>query len=139
MHQSLKCWIQRTDFSSEEYGDTEPGEAKRIFRDFDWASELARFEPEQEAHTCCACGMGLHSEDSSLILHVCPRDSQDVFFHFDWPKRKRFLWFRWLGQAQAHAAHYPKVQVPRLIDMLYAGEYESIAREAESAEKPDEP
>lgn len=76
-----KFWIQRADFSSEDFDPVELKIASAIVAGYDWASELLLFDEllnESDNHwdeVSCP-GIGFHNEDEAHLLHVCPQPDQ---------------------------------------------------------------
>lgn len=78
-----KFWIQRADFSSEEFDPVELKIAQAIVTGYNWASELALFhklfeESENHWDECCSPGIGFLTDDEKHLLHICPMDDESA-------------------------------------------------------------
>ena len=69
-------WIQKTDYSAEEFQVNSKEQTITDFLDFDWKNEIGKYN-ENDDTLNCPVGFGLHDglKDGSsftTLLHICP-------------------------------------------------------------------
>lgn len=129
----MKYWIQRHDYSAQDFPETSLDEAVAAFKGFDWAAELAAGNPDQKCD--CPPGIGFHNgfgeadNPSPMLLHICPNDDDSVYFNFHFGRREA----RWLfgllkgTEEQIHYVDdYPVSHVPDLIRAFFEGGLDDI-------------
>jgi hypothetical protein len=91
MTNTIKYWIQKADLSAQDFQPITSFEAVKIFQNYDWNSELSnRRQLEEDGKDFCDPGIGFVSSDQR-ILHVCPLDSHNAYFHYHFMKQSKFL------------------------------------------------
>ena len=83
----MKAWIQKHDFTSQEFEAPDSSYAKRVLGEFDWLAELN--QQAEEGTETCDPGLGLVMEDGH-ILHLCPNGRKRHLIHFHFPRKNRF-------------------------------------------------
>jgi hypothetical protein len=129
----MKYWIQRHDYSGQDFPKVSADEAIAAFSDFDWATELAAGAPDPERN--CPPGIGFHNgfgeaeNPDPMLLHICPKDLENVSFHFHFGRREA----RWLfgllkgSEEQIHDVEdYPIRLIPELIRTFFEGGIDDI-------------
>ncbi len=134
-------WIQKHDFSSDEYNNVSLQDTLKAFRKFDWNKELSlRVEGENDKE--CPPGIGIfdgaNSTSYSLFLHICPIDLNYVFINFHYPTKKKLLGiFPYVNSKINYVEKYPFEKVPDLIKMLFRENIEGIIQLTGSESNPD--
>jgi len=75
----MRAWLQKHDFSSEEFEISDASNAKKILGEFDWQGELSR--QVQATSETCDPGLGLVTDEGD-ILHICPGTDGRCMVHF---------------------------------------------------------
>lgn len=129
----MKYWIQRHDYSAQDFPEATADEAAAAFSGFDWAGELAAAGPEQGRD--CPPGIGFHNgfgeaaNPDPMLLHICPNDADSVLFHFH-HDRHETRWLFGLLKGTAERIHtvqdYPTRRVPDLIRLFFKGRTDEI-------------
>lgn len=130
---TFSYWIQRHDYSSEDFSDVTAEEAVMAYAAFDWRRELDAFDPYDEDRDCPP-GIGFHngfdgSNPEAQLLHICPMNARTVFLHFHRRSQRRSRWF---GEASVedvrHAECVGGTLVPGLIRSFFVLDQDSILR-----------
>ena len=122
----MKAWIQRHDFSSENFEFADASDAKKALHDFDWATECKLQAESEDENATCDPGLGLLVGDTH-ILHICPYPEQMCMVHFVFPKKKKLLGFiPILREATRTWKGLPLADADHLIGALFAEDYDSI-------------
>jgi hypothetical protein len=88
---TTRYWIQKADFSAEEFASATASEAIDIIHHHDWNRELAlRFEREAAGKEFCDPGIGFIASDGR-ILHICPVNDRSAYFHYHFPVSTKIL------------------------------------------------
>jgi len=120
----INYWIQKSDYSSEEWKNVEQVEIVEAFSSFSWAAELGRFDVDDQDNNCPA-GIGIDIND--VLLHICPNDKESVFFNYHYAKDVKILG---LIPSTKKAIHYveriPVSMVESLINLHVSGKKEEI-------------
>lgn len=126
-------WIQKTDYTTEEEELSGLEEALAIYRDTDWATLVADYD-EDDGEKNCPPGIGFHNgfdegnRDAGL-LHICPYDDKTVYFNFNYPVDRKFLWlFTVKGLEFYERDNLPVDRVEELIRLFFTGDYEAILK-----------
>ncbi|MDJ0609742.1 MAG: hypothetical protein QNJ67_12265 [Kiloniellales bacterium] len=130
---TFSYWIQRHDYSAENFGDVTADEAIRAYADYDWGSELAAYDEDSDDRDCPP-GIGFHngydgSNPEGMLLHICPLDATTVFLNFQRKTARRLLGvFPVMVDDVHYAEAVQAVLVPDLIRSLFALDPEPILR-----------
>ncbi|MBN1262053.1 MAG: hypothetical protein JXB35_15345 [Anaerolineae bacterium] len=76
-------WIQSADLEVKELGTLTYTQALQAFVNHDWVAEQAlEIELRAGNNSFCPAGLGLNNEEDTVILHICPQNSNRnmVFF-----------------------------------------------------------
>ncbi|MDB4444228.1 hypothetical protein N9174_02700 [bacterium] len=124
-------WLQKHDYESEETENVSLNQAISAFNDFDWDGELNANTDKPENGGDCPPGIGYHngfgSKSDGMLLHICPIDSETIFFNFHYSVSKRFLGLVPYRADKIHyVARYRRNKVDELIRYLFSGNIESI-------------
>ena len=126
-------WIQKHDYSSEDFSDVTADQAIMAYAAFDWRRELASYDEEAEDRDCPP-GIGFHNgyghgNPEAMLLHICPKDARTVFINFHRRSRKHSRWF---GKGSVEDVRYAEsvggALVPDLIRSFFALDQDSILR-----------
>lgn len=129
----MRYWIQRHDYTSQDFPAVDLDGAVAAFRDYGWAAELAAGGPEDGRN--CPSGMGIHNgfgdldNDDPRLLHICPFNETSVFFHLHYDRRETKRLFGLLtgrNQRDHYVETYPLEDVPHLIRLFYQGRLDDI-------------
>ena len=120
----IKYWIQKSDYSSEEWDNVSKIDILEAFRSFDWAAELDKFDIDDHENNC-PCGIGI--DINEVLLHICPNDKESVFINYHYVKHGKILG---LIPSTKNAIHYveqiPISMVESLINSHFSGKKEDI-------------
>lgn len=112
----MKYWIQKHDFSADDFEAKSIEEIIEAFENFDWAKELASVSDEGDKN--CPPGLGVRTSD--CILHICPVDKTTVFFNYTYTVAGKILGlFNRIKDQTHYVPKYPVNEVPNLL-RLYA-------------------
>ena len=106
------AWLQRHDFSSEELGNMSKTEMLAAFDSVDWRAERSQGN-EDDPNKNCPPGFGIVLGGN--ILHLCPYDDNNMFFHIHYETDARFFGIVPIKRKRSHyvescpISHAPKV------------------------------
>ena len=129
-------WIQKHDFSAEDFSDVTVQEAIEAYVRFDWQRELAAYDENAEDRSCPP-GIGFHNgfdgnNPEAMLLHICPKDAATVFFNFHRRSQKRILGlWRTTSDDVRYAESVAGALVPDLIRSFFALDQEPILHRCE--------
>ncbi len=127
----MDYWIQRHDYSSETQSNVSLAEAKAVYQNFDWDSELGMYL-EGVDNKDCRPGIGINNgrplgQKDSYLLHICPTNATNAFFNFHYPKSKKILGIISYSSDEIHyVPNYPRDNVVKLIELFYDGNHAEI-------------
>lgn len=122
-------WIEKHDYSmAAEAKDVSLRDALEAFESYDWDSELTAFD-RNDPHGNCPPGIGYHDgydgkTPGTMLLHICPRDGQTVFFNLIHSVKieKRLLGLLNNVEQEEHCvADFPRQRVPELVRWFLTG------------------
>jgi len=127
----LSCWIQKHDYSSIEETNVSENGTINAFKNFDRENELKSFEDDPELGKDCPPRIGIHNgfgqNKNTLLLHICPKDKDSVFFNFHYPIKKKFLGlFTYSTEAIKYTESFQFEKVPGLIHALFNSDFDYI-------------
>ena len=117
-------WIQKHDYSLEEFNNVTINQTIKAFIDYDWRSELASYI-ERSGDKDCPPGIGIHDgfDDTNIkgeLLHICPYNETEVFFNYHYYTSEKILIFFKTNKDNIHyVKSYSKVKVPELIAFFF--------------------
>ena len=92
MSKEIRYWIQKADLTVREFPPADALDAVAAFQQHDWQAELAmRAELEESGGELCDPGLGF-VDSGPRILHICPLDGTDVYFHYHFQQSRKVLW-----------------------------------------------
>lgn len=126
-------WIQKHDYSSIEETDVSVNEAIDAFKSFDWGNELKSIEDDPKLEKDCPAGIGIHNgfgqNKKAVLLHICPKDKDSVFFNFHYPLKKKFMGiFPYISDKIYYLESYPIEKVQELIHAVFNNNYDHILK-----------
>lgn len=133
-------WIQRHDYSiSREEKKASLRDAVEAFENHNWDRELAAFV-EGDTEWNCPPGIGYHNGydrnvPGTMLLHICPKDADTVFFSFHHTlsvDRKMFGLLKDVKEEVKHVAEFPRDRMPELIRWLFTGRTDWILETPEN-------
>lgn len=133
-------WIQRHDYSiAREEHKVSLRDAIEAFENFDWGSELAIFN-EDDVERNCPPGIGFHngyerSSAGTMLLHICLKDADTVFFSFHHSlsvDKKMFGLLKDVKEDVNQVADFPRDKAPELIRWFFTGRTDWIVETPES-------
>ena len=87
----IPYWIQKADFTSEDFGAVDYKQAQVALKKFDWAKEIQKQnELEKSGNESCDPGIGFISDDGRM-LHICPNGKGKAYFHYHFSKTRRLF------------------------------------------------
>ena len=87
----ISYWIQRADFSTQDFTAESELEVLKVLSAHDWEGELGfRRQLESEGKECCDPGIGILPGDGR-ILHICPVDIDPVYLHYHYTEKTKRL------------------------------------------------
>ena len=87
----IPYWIQRADFTSEDYSTVDYKKAERVLKGHDWNAEIKKQEElEQSGKEHCDPGIGFVPDDGR-ILHICPDGKGKAYFHYHYYETRKIL------------------------------------------------
>ena len=120
----IEYWIQKSDYSSQEWKTSSINDVIKVFKEFDWESELNSFAEEDDSNNCPP---GLGVMFNGALLHICPNDKDHVFFNFHYKALKKRLWlFPYLKNETHYVSNYGASMVEHLIKLHMAGDIQGI-------------
>lgn len=124
-------WIQKNDYSSIEKNNVSENETITAFKNYDWESELKSFEENPSIGKDCSAGIGIHNgfgqNKNSVLLHICPKDKDTVFFNFHYPQINLFIGILpYTTKETLFLESYPRKQVHELIHAVFNDNYDYI-------------
>ena len=88
----IPYWIQKADFSHEDFDAVDYRQAEVALKNFDWRREKQyQQELETSERENCDPGIGFPSDDGR-ILHICPDGTGKAYFHYHYSTERKFLW-----------------------------------------------
>ena len=88
---TIPYWIQRADFSVQDYTAESEQEALQVLLSHDWNVELDfHRQLKSEGEEVCDPGIGFLA-DPQRILHICPVDLFYAYFHYHYTVKTRVL------------------------------------------------
>ena len=126
-------WIQKHDYSSIEETDVSENEVIDAFKTFDWENELKSFEDDPTLEKDCPAGIGIHNgfgqNKNAVLLHICPKDKDSVFFNFHYLQKKKFIGiFPYTAEETYYLENYPLEKVHELIHAVFNDNYDHISQ-----------
>jgi hypothetical protein len=126
-------WIQKHDYSSIEKADVSENEAINAFKNFDWENELKSFADDPALGKDCPAGIGIHNgfgqNKNAVLIHICPKDKDSVFFNFHYHKKRKFIGlFPYFTEEIKYAESFQFENVPELIHAAFNGNYDYILK-----------
>lgn len=124
-------WIQRHNYSSETISESSLAQTLKAYEDFDWESELNKFQENVEGMDCPP-GIGINNGESldkegSFLLHICPIDERMAYFNYHYQKLSNFFGLNLGTTAEIHyVAKYARSKIPNLIELFYAGKHKQV-------------
>lgn len=72
---------------------------------------------------------GFGRNKNAVLLHICPKDKEAVFFNFHYPKKKKFIGiFPYTSEETYYLESYPLEKVHELIHAVFNDKYEYILK-----------
>ena len=126
-------WIQKHDYSSIEETDVSENDTVNAFKAFNWENELKSFEDDPALGKDCPAGIGIHNgfgqNKNAVLLHICPKDQDSVFFNFHYPHKKKFIGiFPYTSEETYYFESYPLEKVQELIHAVFNNNYDHILK-----------
>lgn len=121
----MNAWLQRRDFSCEEFELADARAAFCLLREFDWRSELKLRTETWRGR--CDPGLGLIVGDGH-VLHICPDEDGRSIVHFHHPVVRKILWFDFRKQKLNTWYDVPMDKVELMIESLFRGDYNELVR-----------
>lgn len=107
------AWIQKHDFSAEELGYLSKNEMVVAFDSFDWPAELAH-GVAGDPNATCPPGFGINR--GANVLHLCPYDNENMFFHLHYKSQVKFLGIVPISRNKSHYVEsYPVQNAQKII------------------------
>ncbi|UWQ98795.1 hypothetical protein K3729_15440 [Rhodobacteraceae bacterium S2214] len=107
------AWLQMHDFSSKELGNMSRAEMLVAFDSVDWRAERSK-NSEDDPNTNCPPGFGINLGGN--ILHLCPYDDHNMFFHLHYEADARFIGIVPIKRKRSHYVEsYPVGDAPKVI------------------------
>ena len=124
-------WIQRADFTSEEYEASGAPEIQRAFRSRAWSGEL-EFESRRNdsGEESCSPGLGIVAGDGRL-LHLCPA-ATDMLVHYHYTERRKILGLLSTSRPRVVTVNKDLARADQLITTFVHSDHEALMRELES-------
>lgn len=124
-------WIQKHDYSSIEETDVSEIDTINAFKNFDWENELKSFEDDPALEKDCPAGIGIHNgfgqNKNAILLHICPKDKDSVFFNFYYPQKRKFIGiFPYTEEKKYYLESYPLEKLPELIHEVFKLNFDFI-------------
>lgn len=120
----MDIWIQSFNFESTELTDISHDQAKKLFAEYNWSTELSNCNKSSDES--CVPGFGLIGPDKT-ILHICPQENDSCYVHYDYSVKKKFLGFIPISTSKSH---YIKsisfIEAEKLIDYHFSNEKDKI-------------
>jgi hypothetical protein len=127
----MQYWIQRADFTSEEYEAVNVAEIQRAFRSRSWSGEVEFENRRREAgEESCPPGLGIVAGDGR-ILHLCPSGS-DMVVHYHFPETKKLLGFLNSSRERTITADKELARAEELINLFVAADHKKLVKALES-------
>lgn len=118
------AWLQRHDFSSIELGNFSPEGILAAFDGVDWQFELSQFDADSPDRSCPP-GFGIKLGGN--ILHLCPFDTRNMFFHIHYEAPTRFLGIVPFRRKRSHYVEsHPVRRAHRVISQFLETDLEPI-------------
>ena len=112
----MKYWIQKHDYSADDFDVNTVEEIIEAFKCFDWSNEIRSLADETDKN--CPPGLGINSQDQ--LLHICPVDEEFVFFNYHYKENGKILGlFNTIKNRTHYVAKYPIKEISSLLT-LYA-------------------
>ena len=124
-------WIQKTDYSAEEFQVSSKEQAINDFLKYDWQTELKKYN-ESDDSLNCSTGFGLHDglkdgTNFTTLLHICPIDKNQVFFNLHYQVENKFLGiFKYKSNEIFYKNEVSYNDVIKIIGLFYDSNVESI-------------
>lgn len=118
------AWVQKYDFSCDELGELSEGELIAAFEAVDWPLALSKVDVDNP-NACCPPGFGINAGPN--ILHLCPEDTKNMFFHLHCETTHKILGLFPVKRKQTKdVSSYPLKNARTLIRQFMAGDYAAI-------------
>ena len=117
-------WLQRANLEATDGKPVTLEEAKRLFRDHDWAADLAEQRQLDAAGSeSCPPGIGFVAGDGR-ILHICPLQGVVVLMHYHFVQERRLLGLIPVrSQAVASNEHLASARVADAIGYFFGNQH----------------
>lgn len=131
-------WIQKTDYSTEEFPVSSKQQAINGFLNYDWKKELQKYD-ESNGNLNCPAGYGLHNgnKDGSsftTLLHICPIDEKQAFFNLHYNvEYKLFSIFKFKANKIMYKDKISFGDAAKVIELLYDSNIEATLKFLEKA------
>ncbi len=125
-----RYWIQRHDYSSEEFDAASAQIVVDAFEAFDWSSEVKLAEAGEDDRDCPP-GLGLHDgfgdHNDATLVHICPQADGTLTVNAHWPVPGKILGLFNVTKREVHFSEgIARDQVFRLIEPMFVGRPERI-------------
>ena len=127
MENRIDCWMQRADFSADEFDKLTMSEALAKLDSYDWSSEMARQDQmEQQGTENCPPGFGF-VPDAFDILHVMPERDGRWTVSAHGMDSVKFLWI-FNRSIDKWVTGVTRSDITKLIQSHYATDREGMLR-----------
>lgn len=130
---AITYWIQRADFTSDEFDAVDETEARRALTGHGWAAELDLMDTrEARDEETCPPGIGFIADDGR-ILHICPERDGRAMYHYHFKAPWRLLWLIPMsGEGLRTRMDMPFSETPELITRFFANDHDWLIRHAKA-------
>ena len=124
-------WIQRHDYSSQDFGVASISEAINAFNKFDWDLEQS-LTIDGSGDKDCPAGIGIsngysENESTKSLLHICIGDKNNFFLNLHYPVEKKYFGFiPYIKEEIYYVNKIPKSKVSEIIRLFYEAKFEEI-------------
>ncbi|GJL98767.1 MAG: hypothetical protein DHS20C07_04470 [Methyloligella sp.] len=117
-----KFWIQRADFSCEDFDPVVLRIAKVIIAGYDWAEELEYLlELEEHGLETCSPGIGFVAGDAEHTLHICPTgDGEAACFYMQLKEQGSKEKKNWTSENVSESLQN------KFLELFYTEQYQSL-------------
>lgn len=133
---AIPYWIQRADFSSQDYTAASEQEALQVLLSHDWNAELDFYRQlESKGEEVCDPGIGF-LPDSQRILHICPVDRFYAYFHYQYTVKTRvFGIFSWPRNLVGSNMKVRRSELTEILHRFLSGDHDWLLQKTWNAEQ----